>query len=132
MLEKPNNRRKKYTEFGYVNSDRNNATFIFNFFVQMILHMDKKFERISRKKVREMCKKDVKHQYLLLYLDFLFALRKIGTRGVRVSTARRSKMCYWLGTSVPGPPRGSVGPGAKYLFGGLDDVIMYSSGTRVY
>ena len=77
MLEKPNNRRKKYTEFGYVNSDRNNATFIFNFFVQMILHMDKKFERISRKKVREMCKKDVKHQYLLLYLDFLLALRKI-------------------------------------------------------
>ena len=102
MLEKPNNRRKKYTEFGYVNSDRNNATFIFNFFVQMILHMDKKFERISRKKVREMCKKDVKHQYQLLYLDFLFALRKIGTRGVRVSTARRSKMCYWLGTSVQG------------------------------
>ena len=31
-----------------------------------------------------------------------------------------------------GPPRGSVGPGAKYLFGGPDDVIMYSSGTRVY
>ena len=31
-----------------------------------------------------------------------------------------------------GPPRGSVGPGSKYLFGGPDDVIMYSSGTRVY
>ena len=41
-----------------------------------------------------------------------------------------------LYTPVPqswaGPPRGSVGPGAKYLFGGPDDVIMYSSGTRVY
>ena len=38
-------------------------------------------------------------------------------------------MCFhWS----PGPPRGSVGPGAKYLFGGPDDVIMYSSGTRVY
>ena len=32
----------------------------------------------------------------------------------------------------PGPPRGSVGHGAKYLFGGPDDVIMYSNGTRVY
>ena len=31
-----------------------------------------------------------------------------------------------------GPPRVFVGPGAKYLFGGPDDVIMYSSGTRVY
>ena len=57
MLEKSNNRRKKYTEFGYVNSDRNNATFIFNFFVQMILHMDKKFERISRKKFEKCVKK---------------------------------------------------------------------------
>ena len=119
MLEKPNNRRKKYTEFGYVNSDRNNATFIFNFFVQMIVHMDKKFERISRKKVREMCKKDVKHQYLLLYLDFLFALRKIGTRGVRVSTARRSKMCYWLGTSVQGRREVLRGPGQNIFLGAL-------------
>ena len=33
MLEKKNNRKNKtYTEFGYVNSDRNNATCIFNFF----------------------------------------------------------------------------------------------------
>ena len=115
MLEKPNNRRKKYTEFGYVNSDRNNATFIFNFFVQMILHMDKKFERISRKKVR----KYVKHQYLLLYLDFLFALRKIGTRGVRVSTARRSKLCYWLGTSVQGRRDVLWGPGQNIFLGAL-------------
>ena len=48
--------------------------------------------------------------------------------------------CYAAGTCFyaeqqyfyAGPPRGSVGPGAKYLFGGPDDVIMYSSGTRVY
>ena len=58
MLEKTNNRKNKtYTEFGYVNSDRNNATFIFNFFVQMILHMDKNFERISRKKFEKCVKK---------------------------------------------------------------------------
>ena len=33
---------------------------------------------------------------------------------------------------LSGTPRGSVGPRAKYLFGGPDDVIMYGGGTRVY
>ena len=57
MLEKSNNRRKKYTEFGYVNSDRNNATFIFNFFVQMILHMDKSLKEFHEKKFEKCVKK---------------------------------------------------------------------------
>ena len=77
MLEKTNNRKNKtYTEFGYVNSDRNNATFIVNLFLNDSPH-GYKFERISRKRAGEMCKKDVEHHYLFQYLHFLFALRKI-------------------------------------------------------
>ena len=37
-------------------------------------------------------------------------------------TVQRSDRMVWSG-----PPRGSVGPGAKYRFGGPDDVIMSSS-----
>ena len=40
--------------------------------------------------------------------------------------------CLFLLMVLSGPPRGSVGPGAKYRFGGPDDIIMYKSGTRVY
>ena len=47
------------------------------FFFQLILQMDKKFERISRKKVREMCKKDVKH---VAIFKLLFRIEKYHQR----------------------------------------------------
>ena len=62
------------------------------------------------------------------FLKLCFCRRKLlDVAGPIKKVAPNAKSCQVV---QPVPPRGSVGPGAKYRFVGPDDVIMSGSGWR--